>query len=448
MSNYFTLQGVSADVELGKDGAHFKWDGTIFQFRNPTDTAFVAGQFLSVIAPRIGTTDATSFFIKTNDVDRLEFDSSGDLGVGTAAGATHNFAFERTVAGNSIFLIENTSTDATAETDLWLRSDAGDFRVGITSVAFPGWTGDAFVELKQAKRMRFFAPTQMFVVDGSLGTVWTDTAVPFGIGTAAVPHGGVGMGLFAIEGADSSTSGPHVQYTTATNDFPLFQQRNWAHNDIQLAFDAYYDGTNWRASVNEDLFAIAKTSTELQFWAASEGFDPGDTFSWSTVWQMTAGGAVTQSGSLSAMDFTAVNGGASGSRLAGPLWLATGTDANITLTLTPKGTGNVVAGGQALESTGGRVVNVTATALTTFNAAKTDYMIAVSPPVGGTTVNLDAAPVAGQTYVISDVGGTAATRNITISGNGFNVDGAGSTSITAAYGSVTVIYDGTIWKTV
>ncbi len=88
-----------------------------------------------------------------------------------------------------------------------------------------------------------------------------------GIGTTTIPHGGIGLAKFAIEGDDSSTSGSHIQYTTDTDDLPLFQQLNWAHDDIALTFDAYYNGTDWRSSVaaGGSNFQIIKNNDTLKF---------------------------------------------------------------------------------------------------------------------------------------------------------------------------------------
>lgn len=75
-----------------------------------------------------------------------------------------------------------------------------------------------------------------------------DTNGNFGINTATIPHGAVGLAKLAIEGTDGSSAGPHVQFTTPTDDYPLFQQLNWQHDNISLNFDSYYDGAEWRAS--------------------------------------------------------------------------------------------------------------------------------------------------------------------------------------------------------
>ena len=89
----------------------------------------------------------------------------------------------------------------------------------------------------------------------------------------------------------------------------------------------------------------------------------------------------------------------------------------------------------------------------------------ITLPAGGTTltlndsfigidttapriVNMFATPFKGLTYTIADVTGSAGANNITVNGNGSNIDGAASISIASNYASLTLIYTGTIWKVI
>lgn len=65
------------------------------------------------------------------------------------------------------------------------------------------------------------------------------------------------------------------------------------------------------------------------------------------------------------------------------------------------------------------------------------------------TITLPASPnFDGLFYIIKDQTGSAATNNITVSGNGHNIDGTGSVTITMNYGSLSVLWDGTQWNIV
>lgn len=64
------------------------------------------------------------------------------------------------------------------------------------------------------------------------------------------------------------------------------------------------------------------------------------------------------------------------------------------------------------------------------------------------TVTLPAGPIAGQVYVIKAINSTVGTNNLTISGNGHNIDAAATLVIATQYESVMLRYDAsaTVWE--
>ena len=62
------------------------------------------------------------------------------------------------------------------------------------------------------------------------------------------------------------------------------------------------------------------------------------------------------------------------------------------------------------------------------------------------TVNLPANPILGDTYQVKDFTGQANSNNITVSGNGRNIDGSANYTISANYGSVVVVFNGSTWS--
>jgi len=210
-----TLSGLAPNIQLGIGGGRFKWDGSVFQFRDSIDTAFTTAECLSLIAPRVGTIDATSFFLRANNTDFQEINSDGDMGFGTTAGATHNYAFQKDVNANSIFLIENSNVGALSEADLWIRSGSNDLRIGVTSTAFVGWAGAAFIEHKGGKEIRFYSPSLLFTIDPARNNVWTNTDKGVGVGIANFPTGALASAngrLVNVTAVSSST------YTILTTD--------------------------------------------------------------------------------------------------------------------------------------------------------------------------------------------------------------------------------------
>lgn len=58
--------------------------------------------------------------------------------------------------------------------------------------------------------------------------------------------------------------GPHLEAFTYADNYPVFQQLNYSHNNISLNFDSYYDGA-WKTSTTTNCYQIEKTSGKLNF---------------------------------------------------------------------------------------------------------------------------------------------------------------------------------------
>lgn len=74
-----------------------------------------------------------------------------------------------------------------------------------------------------------------------------------------------------------------------------------------------------------------------------------------------------------------------------------------------------------------------------------DYSIPVNTG-SARTINLPAAPTTGEAHIIFDDTGTAGTNTITLQGNGNNINGASSKTITTNFGSILAIFNGTQWN--
>lgn len=111
-----------------------------------------------------------------------------------------------------------------------------------------------------------------------------------GIGTPTIPHGGVGRAIFAIDGPDASAVGPHVQFTTDADDYPLLQTLNHQHDNVALNFDSYFDGS-WRSSDAGSNFQIYKLQDLLRF-RYDSGIAQGAELTWNEGIAMDTGGHV------------------------------------------------------------------------------------------------------------------------------------------------------------
>lgn len=111
-----------------------------------------------------------------------------------------------------------------------------------------------------------------------------------GIGTPTIPHGGVGYAKFALEGTNANAAGPHIQYTTSTDNYPVFQQLNWGHDHIVMAFDAYFDGADKSSDAGSN-FAITKAGDVLKLQYDS-GVAQGGAVTWNDGFIMNTTGNV------------------------------------------------------------------------------------------------------------------------------------------------------------
>ena len=81
-----------------------------------------------------------------------------------------------------------------------------------------------------------------------------------------------------------------------------------------------------------------------------------------------------------------------------------------------------------------------------FTLTDTYYAVMANSTGGSFTVTLPAAPAVGQAYKIKDSGLDALSNNITIDGNGNNIDGVGTATINTDGGALEVVWDGTQWN--
>lgn len=102
-----------------------------------------------------------------------------------------------------------------------------------------------------------------------------------GIGTITTPHAGVGLAKLAIEGTDGDAAGPHMQFTTPADDYPLLQILPWQHDNVSINFDAYFTtaGTGWTSSDAGSNFQIAKGGDKLRIQYDS-GVAAGSAITW------------------------------------------------------------------------------------------------------------------------------------------------------------------------
>lgn len=215
------------------------------------------------------------FVVDTDGADRWAW------GVEDDAGSTYPFQIS---TGGSLAAPKFQMTSAGVATfinDIELRDGAvaGDYLVRIYD---SGTDGVIDVYDSGVVTARIYANGVSYFTGGDLG-----------IGTKTVPKSAVGYAKLAIEGTDESSAGPHLQFTTATDNYPLLQILPWGHDNISLAFDSYYDGV-WKSSDAGSSFRIAKTGDELLF--DYDTAAAGAAIVWNTGCKLDASGDFTVTG--------------------------------------------------------------------------------------------------------------------------------------------------------
>lgn len=82
-----------------------------------------------------------------------------------------------------------------------------------------------------------------------------------------------------------------------------------------------------------------------------------------------------------------------------------------------------------------------------YTVTTTETVIVINKGTGAsTTVTLPASPNTDRMLIIKDGKGDAGSNNITISGNGKNIDGSSTLVISTNYGKAGIVYNGTAWN--
>ncbi|MFW6377729.1 MAG: hypothetical protein ACOCZ5_03685, partial [bacterium] len=89
--------------------------------------------------------------------------------------------------------------------------------------------------------------------------------------------------------------------------------------------------------------------------------------------------------------------------------------------------------------TSGNLYILTSITTTPVTLTNDDYVVLVDTTTSK-TINLPLSPNNGQAYKIKDKTGNALDNNITVSGNGNDIDGNASYTIDTNYGGVEVVY--------
>jgi hypothetical protein len=107
---------------------------------------------------------------------------------------------------------------------------------------------------------------------------------------------------------------------------------------------------------------------------------------------------------------------------------------------------NPGSGGGYIELHGGQATIVNVAGSGSTNISNSLFFVPVDVSGGVATIVLPASPTLGQHFVITDFTGNAAANNITINGNGHNINGAATQVLSTNYQGVDLRYTGSVWS--
>lgn len=259
----------------------------------------------------IGTISNHSLPFITNNTEKMRLTNSGSLGIGTSTfNATHpeklvvdagtttsvNAIVGKGSIDNYLQLnIQNNSGGANASSDVVATANNGSettnyvdmgINSGGNSSGVMGTANDAYLYNIGQNLLIGTGSSSKSLVFMTGGTnqssnerMRIDGNGKVGIGANTIPEGGIGAARLAIEGSSASLNGPHMQFTTPSDNYPLLQNLNWTHDAVYNAFDAYFDGSWKSATTSGGNFVMGK---ELGKFVLQYGNNntPGSVMSW------------------------------------------------------------------------------------------------------------------------------------------------------------------------
>lgn len=141
-----------------------------------------------------------------------------------------------------------------------------------------------------------FGKSTGIITSDATNLFWDNTNKRLGIGTNTP------SARLTLNGTNASyAAGPHIETLTASDAYPLAQLLSFQHDNINLSFDAYYDGS-WRSSDAGSNFQIRKLGDLISFYGEN-GVSAGSVLTWRELWRFNPAGSfanfVTSAGTTS-----------------------------------------------------------------------------------------------------------------------------------------------------
>jgi hypothetical protein len=271
----------------------------------------------------IGTINNFSLPFITNNTEKMRLSNTGSLAIGTSAfngtnpekllvDAGTTTSVNAIVGKGSIdsylqLNIQNNSAGTSSSSDVVATANNGDETTNYVDMGINGGNNSSGVMGAANDAYLYNIGQNMLIGTGTAskslafltgGTsqaanerMRIDGTGKVGIGTNAIPKAAIGAAKFAIEGTGSSLSGPHLQFTTSADNYPLSQYLHWAHDAVYHTYDAYYDGT-WKSSTTTGGNFVQGKENGRYYWQYANNNTPGSALTWNNGIALTNAGKV------------------------------------------------------------------------------------------------------------------------------------------------------------
>ena len=254
---FFASNAGAFGSNLSVTSSNFLYPG----LSNTSNAIFVAHSNTSnmaFFASNTAVAGSNRAYIWSNNTSNIFINTASNLGIGTSSPVTQLHVVGKVYADTQVLASSN---DASNAPGFAFREDSN------TGIMHSG-TGALSIVTQGTERVRF------------------DNAGNMGIGTSNP------VTKLTLYGTDSSTLfGPHANFYTNTDNFPLMQLLPYAHNSVNVGLDTYWSN-NWFSSTSNGNFLLSKGTNSFNI-LCSSNIAAGTSISLlTTAMSITSGGSV------------------------------------------------------------------------------------------------------------------------------------------------------------
>jgi hypothetical protein len=117
--------------------------------------------------------------------------------------------------------------------------------------------------------------------------------LPNGTGSVYIGDGNVtsNLGMLVLDGTTESVEGPHIAtFVSGDNTYPVMQMLSYSHDNAQLSYDAYWNGT-WKSADPSSNYQLRKAS-DIFYLRYGKDTTQGNTITWHNGYYVNKNGSL------------------------------------------------------------------------------------------------------------------------------------------------------------